>query len=59
MKSMYLDTSVLMAANKPDDLDYESSKRILSSDVHKVTSYIALAELISVVSRLLSTNKLR
>ena len=48
-----MDTSVLIAANKPRDPDYESAKKILDSKMHKLTSYIALAELVSVISRLL------
>jgi len=51
--SMYLDTSVLIAANKPGDSDYEYAKKILDSKANKLTSYIALTELVSVIARLL------
>jgi len=56
--SIYLDTSILVAANKPGDPDYEYAKEILNSKVDKLTSYIALAELISVIARLLITEQI-
>ena len=56
--SVYLDTSVLIAANKPGDPDYEYAKRVLGSKASKLTSYIALAELVSVIARLLAAGQI-
>ena len=52
MKTIYVDTSVLIAKYKPKDESFEASQKILERRKFKsIISHISLIELVSVISR--------
>jgi len=56
----YIDTSVIISAYKPNETSYETAIQIAKlNDVVKVGSYVLVAELISVTSRLYKASQIR